>query len=493
MATANVAGSIAPLLDRLRALEPLTRALSPSAAERAKLTSAVLSHAESILEWLDTAPGSSPDSGSRAAIAGAPIGRDPIGMERALALLSEHVHRNGQNTTASGFFAYIPVGSAYHAVLGEYLAAMSNRFSGNFLAGPGAVHIENQVWRWLASVVGYPGTAAGNFTSGGSMANLSAIVVAREAAGLKARDFERTVVYLTEQAHHCTTKGLRVAGLGECIVRRIPIDDRFRMIPSRLDAAMAEDARAGRKPWLVIGTAGTTDTGAVDPLGEIADVAARHGAWFHCDAAYGGPFALCAEGKTILRGIERSDSVALDPHKGLFVPFGMGVALVRNADAMRRAYSFTATYIARAGDTLEEPSPMDLSPELSRPFRALRLWLPLQILGTAPYEAALEEKLLLARYAHARLREVERVEVGPEPDLSIVVFRALPHRGDADDFNIRLERAIQEDGRVSLSSTTLSGSRYLRLAVLSPRSHRDDIDLAIRVIREKMEALAAVS
>ncbi len=492
-ATTAAGAAESALLGRLRALEPLTRALTPSAAERARLTSAVLSHAESILEWLDKAPGFSPDLGSDSAIAAAPIGRNPIGMERALALLSEHVHRNGHNTTSSGFFAYIPVGNSYHAVLGEYLAAVSNRFSGNFLAGPGAVRIENQVWRWLASVVGYPATAAGNFTSGGSMANLSAIVVAREAAGLKARDFERTVVYLTEQAHHCTTKGLRVAGLGECIVRTIPIDDRFRMIPSRLDAAMSEDSRAGRKPWLVVGTAGTTDTGAVDPLGEIADVAERHGAWFHCDAAYGGPFALCAEGKRILGGIERSDSVALDPHKGLFVPFGMGVVLVRDADAMRSAYSFTARYIARGGDTLEEPSPMDLSPELSRPFRALRLWLPLQILGTAPYEAALEEKLLLARYAHARLREVEGVEVGPEPDLSVVVFRALPHHGDPDDFNVRLERAIQDDGRVSLSSTTLGGARYLRLAVLSPRTHRDDIDLAIQVTRERMALLTSTA
>lgn len=481
----------AALLERLRTLEPLTRPLSPSAAERAKLTGAVASHAESILEWLDTAPGFSPDQGSKNAIAAAPIGRHPIGMDRALALLSEHVHRNGHNTTSGGFFAYIPVGSGYHAVLGEYLAAVSNRFSGNFLAGPGSVRIENQVVRWLASVVGYPATAAGNLTSGGSMANLSAIVVAREAAGLKARDFERTVVYLTEQAHHCTTKGLRVAGLGECVLRRIPIDDRFRMVPSLLLAAMAEDARAGLKPWLVVGSAGTTDTGAVDPLEEIADIAERHGAWFHCDAAYGGPFALCAEGKKALRGIERSDSVALDPHKGLFVPFGMGVVLVKDAEAMRSAYSFTARYIARGGETLEEPSPMDLSPELSRPFRALRLWLPLQILGTAPYEAALEEKLLLARYAHARLREVEGVEVGPEPDLSIVVFRALPHRGDADEFNMRLEHAIHEDGRVSLSSTTLGGARYLRLAVLSPRTHRDDIDLAIQVVRERIQALAA--
>jgi hypothetical protein len=185
---------------------------------------------------------------------------------QTLSLLLTHVDRNGQNTTAAGFLAFIPVGNIYLGALGEFLAAVSNRFSGNFLAGPGAVRIENQVLRWLGSVVGYPETAVGNLTSGGSMANLSAIVIAREAAGLKARDIERAVVYLTGQAHHCVIKGLRVAGLGECVLRQIPVDERFRMNAAALDAAMTEDARAGRIPWLVVATAGTTDTGAVDPL-----------------------------------------------------------------------------------------------------------------------------------------------------------------------------------------------------------------------------------
>jgi len=424
---------------------------------------------------MDGAPAYRPDEGSEAALEEAPIGRNPIGMERALSILARHVDDRGQNTTASGFFAYIPVGSIYHGAVAQYLAAVTNRFSGRLAACPGAVRIENQVLDWLASVVGYPETAVGNLTSGGSMANLSAVVVAREAAGLKARDVERAAVYLTEQAHHCVTKGLRIAGLGECLVRRIPIDGRFRMIPARLEAAIAEDKSRDRIPLLIVATAGTTDAGAVDPLEEVADIAARHRVWFHCDAAYGGPFALCAEGKSVLRGIERSDSVALDPHKGFFVPFGLGAILVKNADAMRGAFAYTANYIPREDDPLGEPSPSELSPELSRPFRALRLWLPLQVLGTAPFEAALEEKLLLARYAHARLREIEGIEVGPEPDLSVVVFRALPRRGDPDEFNARLERAILEDGRASLSSTTLRGSRYLRLA--------------IQLVREKILAL----
>src|SRR5258705_2944917 len=254
------------ILERLRSLEPLTRPLEPSAAERAALTNAAAAHAESFLSWMDTAPAYHPDQGSAEALAAAPIGRDPIGMDRALALLARHVDRCGQNTTAPGFFAFIPVGNLYLGDLGEFLAAVSNRFSGHILGAPGAVRIENQVLRWLGSVMGYPETAVGNLLSGGSMANLSAIVIAREAAGLKARDVERSVVYLTEQAHHCVTKGLRIAGVGDCVMRRIPIDERYRMVPDELDRAMTEDKRAGRIPWFVLGTAGTTDTGAVDPL-----------------------------------------------------------------------------------------------------------------------------------------------------------------------------------------------------------------------------------
>jgi glutamate/tyrosine decarboxylase-like PLP-dependent enzyme len=287
------------------------------------------------------------------------------------------------------------------------------------------------------------------------------------------------------------TKGLRIAGVGECVVRRIPIDERYRMIPADLDRAMSEDIRAGRIPWLVVGTAGTTDTGAVDPLEEIATIAARHRVWFHCDGAYGGPFALCAEGKRILRGIERSDSVALDPHKGLFVPFGAGALLVKDAAAMRAAYAFQASYIPPDQHAETEPSPTELSPELSRPFRALRLWLPLQVLGVAPFEAAMEEKLLLARYAHARLRELDGVEVGPEPDLSVIVFRGIPRRGDPDDYNMRLVSALQEDGRIALSPTMLKGVRYVRLAILAPRTHRDAVDRAIEVIGEKLRLLDA--
>ncbi len=477
------------LLEHLRALESVARVLAPGAEQRAALTRDAVAHAQAHLEWHETAPSMAPDLGSAEAVALAPIGRDPIGWKRALELLSTHVDKVGQNPTGAGFFAYIPVGNLYHAALGDYLAAVTNRFSGSSFAAPGAVRIENQVIQWLASLVGYPATCAGNLTSGGSLANFSAIVTAREAAGLHARDYGRAVVYLTDQTHHCITRGLKVAGLGECVPRRVPMDARYRMEPRALDRAIEADLQGGRIPWLIVANAGTTDTGSVDPLDSIADIARDRKIWMHVDGSYGGLFAMCAEGRKVLKGIERSDSVAMDPHKGLALPFGLGVVLVKDAEAMRSAYAFEATYISRDVHASEDPSPMDYSTELSRPFRALRLWLPLQALGTEPFEAALEEKLLLARYAHARLSGMEGIEVGPEPELSVLFFRALPANGDPDEFQFRLERAIQDDGRINLSSSTVDGKRVMRFAVLSPHTHLADVDAAMAVLEELIRAL----
>jgi len=263
------------------------------------------------------------------------------------------------------------------------------------------------------------------------------------------------------------------------------------MRPEALEAAVEGDAKAGLRPWLIAATAGTTDTGAVDPLADLAEVAHRHGLWLHVDGAYGAPFALTEQGKRILRGIESSDSVVLDPHKGLFLPFGSGAVLVREGRNLLGAHHYDASYL-QDKDTLasrDEVSPADLSPELSRPFRALRLWLPLKFAGVAPFRAALEEKLLLARHFYERMRLEDGFEVGPLPDLSIVAFRYLPRRGDPDDFNRKLINVVQRDGRVFLSSTRIDGRFTLRVAILSLRTHLDTIEQAVEILREKAKQL----
>ena len=293
------------------------------------------------------------------------------------ASVSDHVDGFGHNLGSSRFFAYIPSGGLYESAVADYLAAVSNRYAGVGAAAPGATRMEESVLRWLAAVVGYPETAEGDLTSGGSMAALSAVVAAREAHKLCGENVSRAVVYLTAQTHHTFRKALHIAGLGACVMREISLDAELRMDVAALQQAIAADRDDGLEPWLIAASAGTTDAGAVDPLHSIADIARDNDVWFHLDAAYGGPFAICEEGRQRLSGIERSDSLILDPHKGFFLPCGSGVVLVREGRKLFDAYHARGVYMQDVeGDP--ERSPCDYSAELTRPSRALRFWLAFQ-------------------------------------------------------------------------------------------------------------------
>jgi glutamate/tyrosine decarboxylase-like PLP-dependent enzyme len=387
--------------------------------------------------------------------------------------------------------AFIPSGGLYASALADYIAAVTNRFVGVSFAAPGAAYIEQMLMRWLADEVGYPATAAGDLTSGGSLANLSAIVTAREAHPLKAADYPRAVAYLSDQTHHSVVKGLRIAGMKECVMRRVPLDEHYRMRAEALEEAIRTDRQAGLLPWLVVAAAGATDTGAVDPLAAIADIARHNEVWLHVDGAYGAMFALCEMGQAILRGIERSDSLTMDPHKGLFMALGTGAVLVRNGENLLNAYQHHANYLegAETASATGAVSPADLSPELTRPFRGLRLWLALKLTGAAPFRAALEEKLLLARHFYAGLQRLDGFVAGPPPDLSVVMFRYNPPRGDANVFNQKLIQAIQRDGRIFLSSTEINGEVFLRLAVLGFRTHLETIELALEILWQKAKEI----
>ena len=475
------------MIDRIRALESVARRLEPTAAERADMTAPVVAYGERFLQSLPDRLTYIPETDGGASLYESPIGDAPTGIDTLLRVLDRSVDLTGINPTAAGHFGYIPGGGIYPAALGDYLAAVTNRYAGVFFANPGAVRMEHILTRWMASMVGFPHTAAGNLTSGGSIATLIGIVTAREARGIKARDIERAVIYLTGHAHHSVAKAVRIAGLGEAVTRLVPMDGRHRMDADALDHMIREDLRAGLQPFLVVASAGTTDVGAVDPLTAIADIASGHQLWLHVDGAYGAFFALCEQGRRALTGMDRADSLTMDPHKGLFLPYGSGAVLVKNTAAAQAAHAYTANYMQ---DTLsDEMSPADLSPELTKHFRGLRLWLPLKLFGVAPFRAALEEKMLLARYFRERLLEIPGFEVGPEPDLSVVTFRYAPERGDADEFNQRLVHAIHADGRVFLSSSVIDGRFILRLAILVYRSHLGDVDLVIDILREKIAAL----
>lgn len=461
--------------------------LEPGPDARASLAAAAAEHSERFLAELADGPSyrASPDfSESRLDPEFPEEGRN---AEAVLAWLDRSVDRPGITTASPRFMGYVPGGGLFHSAIGDFLAAAANKYAGFAPAAPGAVRLENATVAWLAEAIGFPATAAGTLTSGGSMANLTAIVAAREARD----EAGGGAVYTTRFAHHCIDKALLIAGRSRAPRRLIATDDRHRMRADALAEALERDSADGIRPWLVVASAGTVNTGAVDPLGDIADLCERHGAWFHVDGAYGGLFMLCDEGRRALAGIERADTAALDPHKTLFLPYGTGAVVARDGRTLLDAFSASADYIRPFGAADVGPSPGDLSPELTRPFRALRLWLPLQLAGVAAFRAAQSEKIALARYFHERLSAIAGWETGPAPDLSIVAFRYRPREGDVDAFNRRLLQRLQDEGRVFLSGTRIDGADWLRCAILSFRTHLEHVDEAIDELSRLASALEA--
>jgi len=476
----------AALLAELRRLERAARPLEPGAGRRRTLRTVAVAWSERFLRRLPTLRAFQETDDKGLGLLDAPIGEEGMPLARVMALLEREVLRPGANPASGGHLAYIPGGGLYQAAIGDFIAAVSDKYAGVFFAGPGAVRMENLLVRWIADLVGYPPSAAGAIASGGSIATLAAVCAARDAHGIAGAQVARAVVYLTTQAHHCLQKSLRIAGLGQATLRNVAMDDGHRMRPDALAEAIAADRNAGLEPWLVVASAGTVDTGAVDPLDAIGAVAGRERCWYHVDAAYGGFFLLTEHGRRTLAGIERSDSVVLDPHKGLFMPYGAGVVICREASTLVAAHEYSGAYMQDAVRDPSEISPADLSPELTKHFRGLRMWLPLMLAGVRPFRAALEEKLLLARYFHAEARALG-FEVGPAPDLSIVTYRWAPPGATlerANAINQQIVETVRHDGRIFLSSTMLDGRFTLRMVALAFRTHRRTIDLALRILRE---------
>jgi aromatic-L-amino-acid/L-tryptophan decarboxylase len=388
------------------------------------------------------------------------------------------------NTAGPGYLAYIPGGGLPQSAVADLVANATNRYVGVFAAAPGLAQLESNVVRWFCDLAGFPRAARGILTSGGSLATFSALVAARR--DRLPEDFLSGTIYASDQAHHAIQKAAILAGFPEHRVREIETDAHFRIRPEALEAAVAEDRAAGLAPFFVVGNAGTTNTGAVDDLPALAAFAARERLWFHVDAAYGGFFLLTVEGRRRLAGIERADSVVLDPHKGLFLPYGTGALLVRDGETLKRAHALSADYLPTMQADRDLTDFNLISPELSRDFRGLRVWLPLKMHGAEPFRANLEEKLALARWACERLREIPGIEVLAEPQLSIVAFRQTrpgATEEELDRRNIALLERINGRRRVYLTGTKLKGRFAIRICVLSFRTHRDRMEQALEDIR----------
>ncbi len=445
--------------------------------------------AETLIAWidgLDEAPANATDGALEVArrLAATPPEEGTRDFDRVLGDALDAARRTFEYS-GPGYLAYIPGGGLYTAALAEFLAQGLNRYVGLWQPSPAIVQLEENVTRWLCGLFDFPvATAQGVLTSGGSMANLSAVVTARHTR--LGEDFLDGTYYVTDQAHGSNTKAATIAGFGARNLRLVPTDASLRMDPDALVTMVAADRAAGLRPFMVVAAAGTTNTGAVDPLEAIATIADREGLWFHIDAAYGGFFQLTERGRAAFRGSERADSITLDPHKGLFLPYGTGGLIVRDREAMRDAHFEGAAYLQDLPPSGDLPNYNELTPELSRDVRGLRVWFPLVLHGVSAFREALDEKLDLTRRITAELRADPNLEVGWDPELTVVAFRV---RGDEERSRQLLER-INATKRVFLSSTLIRGEYWLRVCIVSHRTHADRIDECAEIIRRSAASLA---
>jgi aromatic-L-amino-acid decarboxylase len=418
------------------------------------------------------------------------LAQAPPEQGRPLPAVLEDVARGAAkafNTTGPGYLAFIPGGGLYAAAIADFIACGFNRFVNVWHAAPGFAQIEWTVIRWLDDLFGLPAGSGGVLTSGGSMANFSAIAAARHAR--LGEEFLDGTLYFSAQTHASVSKAAILAGFPRRSLRTVPTAPDLGMDVEALREMVQKDRVDGLRPFFVVANAGTTNTGRVDPIADVAEVARQEGLWLHADAAYGGFFQLTERGRKLFAGIEASDSITLDPHKGMFLPYGTGSLLVRDRDQLRDAHHVGAAYLQDLFPEGDIPNFADSSPELSRDFRGLRVWLPLQLHGVDAFRAALDEKLDLTEMLYDALRSTSGFELPWQPDLTVVPFRYRPRSGDAEAFNRRLLERINGSRRVFLSSTMIDDRFVLRACIVSFRTHRDRVEEAIEIIRSSAAEL----
>lgn len=476
------------LLESLLLLEKQSKSLEPQGKELESLTNKIITYGHDYLNNIDEINAFSGDEAKGDLLKSNPFKEEGRELSKLLTIIEKDVDTPGINPASGNHLGYIPGGGIYPSAMGDYLAAVVDKYAGVFYASPGAVQLENMVIRWMADMVGFPKTALGNLTSGGSIANLIAIVAARDAKNITSEKIKKACIYLTKQAHHSVHKAIRIAGLQEVNLREMEVDEKFKMDTNQLTTQIEEDLAKGLIPFLVIGSAGTTDTGAIDPLDAMATICNQNNLWFHVDAAYGGFFMLVDSQKPKFKGIEKADSVTIDPHKGLFLSYGSGAIIIRDIEALKKSHYYEANYMQDVTEVFEEPSPADLSPELTKHFRGLRMWLPLQLFGVKPFRKALEEKILLTQYFYQKVQELG-FEVGLEPELSVGIYRFTNGVKNPNEFNQQLIKSIQDDGRVYISSTTINGVFWLRIAILVFRAHLKNINTFLEILEVKRDEL----
>jgi glutamate/tyrosine decarboxylase-like PLP-dependent enzyme len=379
------------------------------------------------------------------------------------------------------FFAFVPGPSNFVGAMADALASGFNVFAGTWLEGSGPAQVELVTLDWLRQMVGLPPSAGGLFVSGGSMANITALAVARR-VHLGGRS-DGAVVYCSDQTHSSIARGLRLLGFQDNQLSVLPSGSDYRLDLAALRQAVARDRAQGRVPFCLVANAGTTNTGAVDPLPALGAFCQQEGLWFHVDGAYGAAAAMCGRGQEALDGLARVDSVSLDPHKWLFQPYEIGCVLVREERWLQDVFHILPEYLEDAEGRTDEVNFCDRGAQLTRGFRALKLWMSLQVFGGEAYRLAIERGFELAETAERAVRDLPGWEIVTPAQMGVVTFRCAPPRLSLDEHN-RLNKALVEammaDGFAMISSTLLRGQTVLRMCSINPRASDDDVLETVR-------------
>lgn len=408
-------------------------------------------------------------------------------VDEVLARLRDDVFARVMHVDHPRFFAFVPSPSNFVSAMAEALVAGFNVYAGSWIEGAGAAAIEVVTIDWLRTICELPESAGGLFVSGASMANITALAVARHVA-LGGPSTE-ALVYCSDQTHSSIERGLNVLGFQPTQLRRLTADADFRLDVRELAAAVEADRAAGHRPFCVVANAGTTNTGAVDPLRELATFCRREQLWLHADGAYGAAAMLCPEGRERLDGLGEVDSLSLDPHKWMFQPYETGCLLVREAGWLRETFELVPEYLKDAIGEADEVNFSFRGIQLTRSFRALKLWMSLQVFGRAAFAEAVERGFVLARHADAVIRGYPSWEVAAPVTLGIVAFRAVPDGltpQEQDAVNRGLVDEMVRDGFAMVSSTVLHGRVFLRMCPINPRATEADIDETVR----RLDAMA---
>jgi len=407
--------------------------------------------------------------------------KDGLDGLAALDLFERDVLSSMMHPDHPRYFAFVPGVGNFISAMADALASGFNIFAGTWLEGAGPTQVELVAIDWLRQACGLPDTAGGNFVSGGSMANLTALAVARQV--MLAGDMADAVVYSSDQTHSCIARGMRILGYKPEQLRTIPSDQGFRFDVPELKRAIEKDRAAGLLPFCVTATAGTTNTGSIDPLDEIADLCAAENLWFHIDGAYGAPAMLTEEGQDLLRGIERADTLVLDPHKWLFQPFEMGCLLVREASWMEKTFSKVPEYLEDAETEQGEVNFWERGVQLTRKFRALKLWLSVQVFGWEAFKEAIQRGIRSAEFMENLVQDLPDWRVVTPAQLGIVTFRFTASNLDErqlDKLNRALVQDMISDGYAMISSTSLHGRTVLRMCTINPRTTNDDLETTLK-------------